>query len=77
MAECFQHMDLLETCTRCFDILAKLVVQEGAQHWVDGKSSQLQVGRVKMGFHSLPSLQQLHLHVISQVFLTQDETERN
>ena len=77
MAECVLHMDLLETCTRWFDMLAELVVQEGAQHWVEGKSSQLQMGRVRMGFHSLPSLQQLHLHVISQVDLTQLETERN
>lgn len=27
----------------------------------------MQCGDIKMGFHSLPSLQQLHLHVISQV----------
>ncbi len=42
--------------------------QEGAQKWVDAKRSlPLQVDSVRMGFHSLPSLQQLHLHVISQV----------
>ena len=43
-------------------------IQEGALHWAQSRQcSQRQPGSLKMGFHSLPSLLQLHMHVISQV----------
>lgn len=41
--------------------------QEAARDLVEQTNVNLGGERVRMGFHSLPSLQQLHLHVISQV----------
>jgi len=40
-------------------------LQEAAESWVKSQGQSLQ--NCKMGFHSIPSMRQLHLHVISQV----------
>ena len=45
-----------------------LMHQEGARMWVEGKRrNDPSLPPVRLGFHSLPSLRQLHLHIISQV----------
>lgn len=40
--------------------------QEAAAEWAKRKLPE-GAGEIKMGFHALPSLLQLHLHVVSQV----------
>ena len=42
--------------------------QEGAQKWVEGeRKKDPSLAPVRLGFHCLPSMRQLHLHIISQV----------
>ena len=42
-------------------------LQEVGQHWIDDVHTRDSGAVFKMGFHAIPSMNRLHLHVISQV----------
>ena len=42
------------------------VLQEVGQQWIDDVHSQDPSAGFRMGFHAIPSMRRLHLHVISQ-----------
>ena len=42
-------------------------LQAVADRWASEQAGVAGVGPFKLGFHSVPSMRQLHLHVISQV----------
>ena len=52
-------------------IVAVCGLQAVADKWASEQAGVAGVGPFKLGFHSIPSMRQLHLHVISQVRISE------
>ena len=71
---CCPAQPALPACTlvaaclwRCWTRADAVYAQEVGQHWIDDVHSREPGAVFRMGFHAVPSMTRLHLHVISQV----------